>query len=91
MKKIRHGKMYDYKKAIKIMKKNGAEKAKLGMLEDWRWTADEVTIPELEKMKNGVSKIMGIEGSCWATPVLEIDNDGKVKSFDCYYEDNKYA
>ena len=76
---------YDYKKAIEIMQREGAKKASLGISEDWFWTAEEVTISKLKKMKNGITEIAGITGSYWATPVIRIDIEDGVKEFDCYY------
>ena len=80
-------KNYDYEKAIEIMRKEKVRKASLGMFDDWFWTAEELTISRLKKMKNGITKLAGIEGSDWATPVLRITNkDGTTKEFDCFYE-----
>ena len=75
-------KYYDYKKAIKIMKREEVKTATLGMAEDWYWTAEEVNISKLKKMENGETKISGITNSYWATPALRI----KDRQFNCYYE-----
>lgn len=79
-------KNYDYKEAIEIMTRENVKEAQLGMLEDWGWTAEDVTISSLKKMKNGITRLAGITGSYWATPTLKIEKNNTIEEFDCYYE-----
>lgn len=74
-------KYYNYKKTIEIMKREGVKTAELGMLGDWFCTAEEVTIPQLEKMENGISTLAGISYSMWDIPALRIED----RTFDCFY------
>lgn len=81
-------KKYDFAKArdfIEAEKEILAE-AVLGMHEDWYWTAEAV-------WKNGkyavnlatVTRIAGISGSPWATPVIKLKYiDGKERFLECY-------
>ena len=80
---------YDFEKAkqiIKSHKKNELIQVSLGMKEDWYWTAD--TIWEDGKYLirlNDKTYIGGINGSTWATPIIELRfKDGSLKMFDCY-------
>lgn len=78
---------YDFAKAhdfIEAEKEILAEAA-LGMHEDWFWTAETI-------WKNGkyavnlatATKIAGISGSSWATPVIKLEyKDGKVRFLEC--------
>lgn len=68
-------KYYDYRKAEKLMEKKGVEVATLGMLEDWEWTAKEITLTQLKKFKNEETEIAGISGSIWATPSIELEDE----------------
>ncbi len=81
-------KCYDFEKAKELIAKHGEEvkEASLGMHEDWTWTAE--TIFEdgefTQELKDG-DKIAGINGSGWATPVLEIEfKDGRTETFNCF-------
>lgn len=84
-------KHYDYNKAKSIIKENkskGLVEASLGMKEDWFWTGE--TIWENDEYvivlkKN--TKIAGIDGSIWATPVLKLFYaDGTTIILNCYKE-----
>jgi hypothetical protein len=84
-------KYYDYKKAkfiIKENKKNGLVEASLGMKEDWYWTGETIWSNNkyITKLKED-RKIAGINGSNWATPVLELffENETKI-TLNCYKE-----
>lgn len=79
---------YDFAKAHDFIEaeKEVLTEAILGMHEDWFWTAETI-------WKNGkyavnlatVTKIAGISGSPWATPVIKlIYNDGKERFLECY-------
>ena len=81
-------KKYDFAKARDFIEaeKEILTEAILGMHEDWFWTAETI-------WKNGkyavnlatVSKIAGISGSSWATPVIKLEyNDGKERFLECY-------
>lgn len=82
-------KYYDYNKAKSIIKENknkGLVEASLGMKEDWFWTGqiiweDNKYITKLQEN----TKIVGIKGSSWATPVLELiySDDTKI-ILNCY-------
>ena len=85
-------KYYDYNKAKKLIneyKKNrGLIRARLGMVEDWHWTAEDVWLDgKYVKRLNDKTQIAGIDSSYWATPVLELETDDNlVIKIDCYYE-----
>lgn len=83
---------YDYKKAKMLIEKEkkNIKEALLGMREDWFWTAeivfeDDKYVIDLEQ-KN--LTIAGIDGSFWATPVLEITyKDDTTKTEFCGMEE----
>ena len=80
--------MYDFKKAKKIIEKNKDNliRAALGMHEDWFWTSK--TVWENGKYEHKLEdgyEIAGIRGSVWATPVLNlIFKDGLNKMIECF-------
>lgn len=86
-------KKYDFKKAKMLIEenKNNVTIASLGMKEDWFYTAE--TIYEnnkYEKDLDTIKQIGGIDGSCWATPVLHLQfNDDNEKFIDCYIDDGE--
>lgn len=82
-------KNYDFEKAKRFIDEHKDEilNASLGMDEDWFWTAEtifedgEYTVDLLE---DGLV-ILGIEGSYWATPTLEVNyKDGRSVKYDCF-------
>ena len=82
-------KYYDYKKAKNYIEQHKAEieEASLGMDEDWWWTAR--TIFEGGKFTVDLDTvnlhIVGINGSYWATPTLEVCfKNGETEKFNCY-------
>jgi len=81
-------KKYDFEKAEAIIEKEKGliESASLGMQEDWFWTAE--TIFEegsFTKELTNTTTIGGIDGSCWATPVLRINYvDGSEIVYECF-------
>ena len=85
-------KYYDYNKAkeliAKYKKDKGLVRACLGMVEDWFWTAEDIWFDGKYQTKlNKNTMIGGINGSFWATPVLELEmDDHSVIKIDCYYE-----
>lgn len=79
-------KYYNYKKAIRLMKRYKVKKATLGMLSDWFWTAGEVTIGKLRTLKTGKSTWNGISGSTFDRPTLKISKNGWFRQIDCYLE-----
>ncbi len=65
-----------------------------GMREDWGWTAD--TVYENGEFKKGFRwnssfiEVMGIIGSCWATPVMNITlKNGKTEVVECWLDDGE--
>ena len=82
-------KYYDYERAksiIKENKKNGLVEASLGMKEDWYWTGETIWSNNkyITKLKEN-TKIGGIKGSNWATPVLELFYSDETKIIlNCY-------
>ena len=84
-------KKYDFIQAIEIIKasKNIIE-AKLGIHEDWAWTAERFW--DLESGFNEEiikeKKVAGIDGSNWATPVLFLTfKNGSEELIDCFISD----
>lgn len=82
-------KYYDFKKAkflIKQAKKNGLVEAYLGMQEDLNWTAESVWSNgkyEIKLKKD--TEIAGIQGSYWATPVIQLTYKcGNTITISCY-------
>lgn len=81
-------KKYDFAKARDFIEaeKEVLAEAMLGMHEDWFWTAE--TIWENGKYAVNlatVTKIAGISGSPWATPVIKLKYiDGKERFLECY-------
>lgn len=67
-----------------------------GMREDWGWTAD--TVYENGEFKKGLQwnsgsiEIMGISGSYWATPVMNVTfKNGQTKTVECWFSDGETA
>jgi hypothetical protein len=82
-------KNYDFKQAkdfIKLAKKDGLIEATLGMKEDWYWTADTVWIDgKYVKRLNKETKIGGIQGSNWATPMIQLTfKNGTITQLNCF-------
>ncbi len=81
-------KNYDFAKAKEIInsRKDEILTASLGMHEDWFWTAE--TIYEDGKYTrelNDGNEIAGINGSSWATPVLQIElKNGTEETHACH-------
>lgn len=80
---------YDYKKAKQFIEQNkeNIKCASLGMHEDWWWTAE--TIFKDGEYKVNLDdkdlKIGCIDGSYWATPVLEVEyKDETTKIYHCH-------
>lgn len=79
---------YDYKKAKDLIEeeKENIKEASLGMHEDWFWTAETIFADDEFKInleEEGLT-IAGIDGSAWATPVLEIEyKDGTIREIKC--------
>ena len=80
---------YDFKKAKLFIEQNkeNIKEAYLGMHEDWFWTAE--TIFEDGEFKVNLDdkdlSIGGINGSYWATPVLQVEyKDETIKTFHCH-------
>ena len=76
-------KVYDYKKAKRLIELHSPAVASLGIAEDWDWTGMEVYesghfLVDL----NAGPAIAGINGSIWGTPQLEMDG---VRQ-DCFKE-----
>lgn len=84
-------KYYDFQKAKNIIESEREEivSASLGMEEDWCWTSATVFengkfVIDLEKCK----EICGIDGSYWATPILEVEyKNGFYKEQECFKYD----
>lgn len=82
-------KHYDYEKAKSIIKENkskGLVEASLGIKEDWYWTAETIWIDGkyTNKLKED-TKIAGINGSNWATPIIELFYSDEIKiTLNCY-------
>lgn len=83
-------KKYDYQKAKEIIereKDEGAIEASLYMSGDYFWTAGEVWNKDEGYIKNLDDEeltIGGINGSSWATPMLEVDFGEYTKNFECH-------
>ena len=79
---------YDFKKAKDLIEaeRENIAIAYLGMREDWRWTADAVFEDgEYVVDLDTVEELVGIAGSTWATPTLEIIyKDGDSKMVPCH-------
>lgn len=61
-----------------------------GMKEDWFWTGETVfqNGKILVDLENKTVKLAGIDGSYWATPVMEVlYKDGETHIIPCYFED----
>lgn len=86
-------KNYDFNKAKQLIEENkdSLYSASLGMHEDWFWTAETVWrdnkfVQEL----NDDSRIGGLQGSNWATPVLQLQfNDETDKMIACFVDDGE--
>lgn len=74
--------------------KENIETVECGMREDWSWTADTIySNGEYQIDVSGSSvRIAGINGSYWATPIMEVTyKDGRREILDCYTDDNETA
>jgi len=69
-------KKYDYVGAYMRIQAKCPKSARLGMVEDWGWTSEEIWNGEefLVDLKSE-PKIAGIRESVWATPTLEMDGE----------------
>lgn len=81
-------KMYDFAKVKDVIEtsKSSIDSASMGMYEDWFWTAETV-FEEGEYTVNldEITKIGGIDGSSWATPVVIISyKNGLSETIPCY-------
>lgn len=81
-------KKYDFEKAKAIIEKEKdlIESASLGMQEDWFWTAESIYEEgSFTKELSNTTTIGGLDGSCWATPVLRIHYvDGSEIVYECF-------
>jgi len=82
-------KHYDYDKAKSIIEENkskGLVEASLGMKEDWFWTAETIwNDGKYVRVLKENTKIGGIDGSNWATPILELIFTDETKiTLNCY-------
>jgi hypothetical protein len=79
---------YDYERAKKLIKKFKSidlKYASLGMEEDWRWTVETIWSEGKYLVKlNKDTKIAGIRGSKWATPVLKLEFNHDIITINCY-------
>jgi len=78
---------YDFQLAKLIINTTpNIARALMGMHEDWFWTAEYVWKDGEYTMElNDETLIGGINGSYWATPVLQIVfKDGTQKTYKCY-------
>lgn len=82
--------MYDFELAKNIIDTfkdlNVLDKVYLGMQEDWSWTAQCVfEYNEFITELNSETKIGGINGSSWATPIIELElTNGETETFECF-------
>lgn len=71
---------------------SGLERAELGFHEDWFWTAEEIWNDKKGFIDSVFEekKIAGINGSFWATPVIQLTfKCGKVEVIECSIGDNE--
>jgi hypothetical protein len=68
-------KVFDWLKAVSLIKENNAEEAAAGLKEDWECTGDLILKDRLPSFDAGPYL-----SSAWATPILCIGN----QEFDCY-------
>lgn len=87
-------KNYDFELAEKIIetfcRSTDVDRVSMGMQEDWFWTAEDVysdgkILPNLKEKVIG-----GINGSRWATPVIQVDlSNGETHTFNCYTQEGE--
>ena len=83
-------KKYNYKRAKEIVskeKENGAIAARLYMSGDYFWTAGEIWNNDdgfVVDLDDEELTIGGINGSTWATPMLEVEFDGYTQNYSCH-------
>src|SRR5690349_11197718 len=81
---------YDFQKAKNYIQDRieSVDIAYLSMVEDWNWTADRIfDLGEFTVDMNTVTQLLGLDGSTWATPILNvIYKDGTEEEIDCYIE-----
>lgn len=87
-------KYYDAKLIKGFIEKNkdDIDCVSCGMKEDWSWTAVEVFKNGEILFDLGTKTIIlaGIDGSYWATPVMEVVyKNGETHIIPCYFEDSK--
>lgn len=70
--------VFDWIKAVGVIKENGIKNASAGLVEDWFWTASDI----LENGKIPQGEWKPYLASHWATPALR--DDDKEISCDCY-------
>lgn len=88
-------KLYDFKKAKMLIDREKdiinqeLVSVYMGMQEDWYWTATPVWEQEAGYLIDFDEKnwLAGIDGSAWATPVIEFCySDDKTKKIDCWID-----
>ena len=78
----REQKVFDWKKAAKIIKERNAQYASAGLAEDWGWTGGDILTNGKPVPKDDTYTYLA---STWATPVLNIDGE----SIECYRMQSK--
>lgn len=76
--------------------KNEILEVSCGMKEDWFWTAKTVysngVLLDLYDWSKKSIEVAGIDGSTWATPVMEVTfNDGRTELVPCFFYDDRKA
>lgn len=70
-------KVFDWHKAVRLIKKNHINNASAGLTEDWNWTGGTI-LEDGEPYTDNYTFL----SSTWATPVL-VDDDKEV-TFECW-------
>ena len=88
-------KEYDFQKMKQLVKDNAANglaSMRVGMAEDWFWTAEEVWNKKdgfLSPVEEGY--VAGITGSDWATPIAIMEfEDNSTIAEECYISNDEY-
>lgn len=86
-------KKYDFNLAVSLVRQNmeNLSEATLGIHEDWAWTAHPIWDTDDGFLINSkTKKVMGIDGSNWGTPVLELRfKDSTIQIIECFYGESK--
>ena len=89
-------KKYDFEKMKQLVKDNAANglvSIRVGMAEEWSWTAEKFW--DKEEGFSGVLErgiVAGISGSSWATPIAILQfEDGSTIAKKCYIQDKNNA